>query len=109
MRLLVSWVGSPIVFTLDSVKRPNAAPNLLPRERPQLGQFQEQGPRTHGANARGTLQQVVVFSPQRARPEHRLQIVVQRSDTRIEPGNMGLDVLRQAPVCPRETVLFRGP
>ena len=29
--------------------------DLLPRERPQLGEFQHQRPGTHGPNARGTL------------------------------------------------------
>ena len=83
--------------------------DLLPRERPQLGEFQQQRPGTHRPNTRDTLQQVVVFAPQRASPEHRLQVVVQRGDARIEPGNMGLDVLGQALARPREAILFRRP
>jgi hypothetical protein len=66
---------------------------VLPRQRPQLREFQQESPGTHRPNARDTLQQVVVFSPQRAGPEHRLQVVVQGGDARIEPGNTGLDVL----------------
>src|SRR5215831_11999533 len=82
---------------------------LLPRERPQLGEFQQESPGTHWPNAWNTLQQVIVFSPQWARPEHRLEVVVSRGNARIEPGNMGLNVLRQAPARPREAVLFRSP
>src|SRR5215831_15810815 len=74
--------------------------DLLPRERPQLGEFQQQRAGTHGPNALGTLQQLVLLPPQRAGPEHRLQVVVQRGDARIEPGNMGLNVLYLAPTCP---------
>src|SRR6266481_2818386 len=44
--------------------------DLLPRERPQLGEFQQQRAGTHGPNALGTLQQIVIFvgSSPRLRP-----------------------------------------
>ena len=87
----------------------NQGRDLLPRERPQRGEFQQQGPGTHRANARGTLQQVVVFPPERAGPEQRLEVVVQRGDARIEPRNMGLDILHEALTRPYQTVLLRGP
>src|SRR5438445_11956313 len=83
--------------------------DLLPRERPQLGECQQQGPGTHGPNALGTLQQIVIFPPQWAGPEHRLEVVVQRGDSRIEPRNMGRNILREALARPREAVLLRGP
>ena len=60
--------------------------DLLPRERPQLGELQQQRPGTHRPNARGTLQQIVVVPPQRAGPERRLEVVVQRGQACIEPG-----------------------
>ena len=82
---------------------------LLAREGPQLGEFQHQRPGTHGPNARGTLQQVVVFPPERAGAEQRLEVVVQRGDARIEPRNMGRNVLREARARPRQAVLLRGP
>jgi hypothetical protein len=56
---------------------------LLPRARPHLGEFQEQRAGTHGPNTLGTLQQLVIVPPQRAGPEHRLEVVVQRGDVRI--------------------------
>src|SRR5262252_7723196 len=80
--------------------------NVLPRARPQLGEFQQERPGTHGPNAWNTLHQVIVFSPQWARPEQRLEVVVERGNARIAPGNMGLNVLRQAPARPREAVLW---
>src|SRR3989442_1518940 len=83
--------------------------DLLPRERPQLGEFQQQRVGTHGPNALGTLQQVVIFPPQRAGPESGLEVVVQRGDGRIEPRNMGSNILREARVRPRQAVLLRGP
>src|SRR6266567_19853 len=83
--------------------------DLLPRERPQLGEFQQQRAGTHGPNALGTLQQIVIFPPQRASPEQRLEVVVQRGDTRIEPRNMGSNILREAHARPRQAVLLRGP
>src|ERR1044071_5127014 len=83
--------------------------DLLPRERPQLREFQYQRPGTHRPNARSTLQQVVVFPPQWAGSKHRLDIVVQRGDTCIEPCYMGDNILGEALTRPREAVLFRGP
>src|SRR5574341_1645839 len=83
--------------------------DLLPRERPQRGEFPQQRVGTHGPNALGTLQYIVVFPPQGAGPEQRLEGVVQRGDTCIEPGNMGLNVLCETCVGPRQTVLFGSP
>src|SRR5712691_6687844 len=77
-------------------------------EGPQLGEFQHQRPGTHGPNPRGTLQQVVVFPPQRAGPEQRLHVIVQRGETLVEPGDMRLNVRLEAPARPREAVLLRG-
>jgi hypothetical protein len=57
--------------------------DVLPCERPQLGKFQQQRAGTYGPNALGTLQQIVVFPPQWAGPERRLEVVVQRGDVRI--------------------------
>src|SRR6266571_1574879 len=82
--------------------------DLLPRECPQLGEFQQQRAGTHGPNALGTLQQIVVFPPQWAGPERPLEVVVQRGDVRIEPRNMGNNSLRKALACPRQAVLFCG-
>ena len=62
-----------------------------------------------GPNALGTLPQIVVFPPQRAGPEHRLEVVVQRGDARIEPRHMGRTILREARARPRQAVLLRGP
>ena len=82
--------------------------DLLAREGPQLGEFQHQRPGTHGPNARGTLQQVVVFPPQRAGPEQRLEVIVQRGQALVEPGDMRLNVRLETPARPREAVLLRG-
>src|SRR6266849_3881465 len=82
---------------------------LLPRERPQRGEFQPQRAGTHGPNALGTLPQVVMFPPQRAGPEYGLEVVVQRGDGRIEPRHMGSNVRLEAPARPRQAVLLRGP
>src|SRR5882672_1690570 len=79
--------------------------DLLPRERPQLREFQQQRAGTHGPNALGTLQQVVLVPPQRAGPEYGLEVVVQRGDGRIEPRNMGSNVRLEAPARPRQAVL----
>src|SRR5947209_8146693 len=76
---------------------------------PQRGEFQQQRAGTHGPNALGTLQYIVVFPPQGAGPEHRLEVVVQRGDTRIEPRNRGLNVLCETRVGPRQTVLIGSP
>ena len=70
----------------------------LPRERPQCGEFQPQRPRTHGPNTWGTLPQIVVFPPPRAGPQQCLKVVVQRGQSLIEPGNMGLNVLYEVRV-----------
>src|SRR5439155_2073965 len=77
-------------------------------EGPQLGEFQQQRPGTHGPNARGTLQQVIVFPPHRAGPEQRLEVIVQRSQALVEPGDMCLNVRLETPARPREAVLLRG-
>ena len=50
-----------------------------------------------------------MFPPQGAGPEHRIEVVVQRGDVRIEPRNMGNNILRQALARPRQAVLLRGP
>ena len=73
----------------------------------QRWECQQQGAGTHGANARGTLQAIVVFPPQRAAPQYRLEGVVPRGETRIEPGNRGRHVLREARARPRQAVLRR--
>ena len=78
--------------------------DLLPRERPQLGECQQQRAGTHGPHALGTLQQIVMFPPQRAGPEPRLEVVVQRGDPRIAPRHMGRNILREARARPREAV-----
>jgi hypothetical protein len=52
--------------------------DLLAREGPQLGECQHQRPGTHGPNPWSALQQVVVFPPQRAGPEQRLNVIVER-------------------------------
>jgi len=62
----------------------------LPRECPQLGQFQQERPSTHRPHAGDTLQEIIVFAPQRAGPEHPLQVIVQRGATRLEPGPRAL-------------------
>ena len=80
---------------------------MLPRERPQLGECQQQRPGTHRPQARDTLPEVVVYSPQRTGPEQRLHVVVQRRQARLAPGHMSLDGLGQAPARSREAVLFR--
>src|SRR5262245_10695923 len=83
--------------------------NVLPRERPQLGECQQESPGTHGPNAWSPLHQVIVFAPPWASPEHRLEVVVERGNARMEPGHRGLNVRRQAPACPREAVPCRRP
>ena len=81
--------------------------DLLPCECPQFGEFQQQRPGTHGSNARGALQQVVVCPPERTAPQYRLQVVVQRGETCLESGHMGFNVRLDAPAGPREAVLLR--
>ena len=46
---------------------------------------------------------------QGAGPEHRLEVVVQRGDGRIEPRHRGNKSLRKALACPRQAVLCCGP
>src|SRR6267142_3014782 len=82
--------------------------DLLPRERPQLGELAPQRVGTHRPNALGALQQLVICPPQRAGPEQRLEVVVQRGDARIAPRNMGCNVLREPLARPRQAVLLRG-
>ena len=83
--------------------------DLLPRARPPFREFQQQRPGTHGPNARGPLQEGVVVSPQRTGPEHRLEVVVQRSQACVAPGDMLRNVRCQARARPRQAVLLRGP
>ena len=56
-----------------------------------------------------TRQQVVVFPPEGAGPEHRLEVVVQCGDPHIEPRHMGRNILREALARPHEAILIRGP
>jgi len=72
----------------------------LPRRRPQLGEFQHQRPGTHGSHARGTLQEIVVFSPERTAPQHRLKVVVQYGQALVEPGHVGCNVRLEASARP---------
>ena len=84
----------------------NQGRDVLPCERPQCGECQQQRPGTHRPNAEDTVPQVGIFAPQRAGTKHRLQVVIQRGDACLEPGNMRLNVLWQALTRPREAVRY---
>ena len=83
--------------------------DLLALEGAQCWECQQSGAGTHGSYAQGTRQEIVVFPPQRAAPQDRLEGVGQRDDTRIAPGNRGRHVLREARARPRQAVLHRRP
>ncbi len=82
---------------------------LLSRACPPRGEFQPQRAGPHGPHARGTRPPLVVFPPQGAGPEPRLEGGVQRGDARMEPRPRGGHSLREALARPRQAVLRRSP
>jgi hypothetical protein len=88
---------------------PDQGSQPLAAQRPQLRQVEQQRACTDRANAGDAAEQVLAFPPYRTRPQRRVEVVVQRRQLGVEPGDMGLDVCLEPWGGTSEAVLFGCP